>query len=123
MKRSMYLKYSYVFIALTLCADILYQPWALENNRFDLFLPSVAPRFFGCLAVTSLLISYKYSDIGHQVLAAAYIGLGCIIYEAVQPIVGLGTFDIKDVIAPGAATCLIIGAQLLSQRRSNLNAI
>ena len=78
--------------------DDIYRPWAYANQINDYGVADSSVSFFG--TITAIFFCYSLEkNLDYNFKFLVMDGLGCIIYEILQPYFELGIFDIKDIVA------------------------
>lgn len=86
----------------------IYRPWIYTNSIDDFGIAGSVVSFLGAVTAVFFLL-YVHGD-EHHYRDTFFTGIGCIVYEYLQPFLGLGYFDMNDIIGIllGISTSLLI---------------
>lgn len=84
------------FLSCVLMGEI-YRPWIYNNNIDDFGVAGSAVSFLGAITAVFFLL-YTHDTDEHYYRNIFFTCLGCIIYEYLQPFLGLGYFDTNDIV-------------------------
>lgn len=98
-KRISLLIAGFLAVVLTHFGAYMYREASLGDARLSSSLAGSAPSFGGTVG-TMLLFSGLFANTPVAAMRAAFgVGVGCLMYEFIQPIVRTGVFDWFDVLA------------------------
>ncbi len=106
--RQCYIFFAVVSFLLCVATGEIYRPWAYLNSFNHLGLADSGTSYFGSMTAVFYANIINPSRIYLVNIASALIG--CVIYECLQQMLGLGIFDIKDIFAIllGVVTATVI---------------
>ncbi|GAA0358194.1 hypothetical protein GCM10009092_22980 [Bowmanella denitrificans] len=87
----------FLFFLVTILMGEIYRGWIINSQVNDFGFSGVAPSFFSTVSFIFFAAYIKKRVLATTEFLACV--LGCVVYEAIQPYIGLGVFDLGDVSA------------------------
>lgn len=95
-KRRLYYKLFFIFLILTFSMSTIYRDYIYGNNTNDCGLADIFPNIGAVITASFLFMSKAQYESKLIVIFGSVIGF--IIYECIQIILPISTFDWKDII-------------------------
>jgi hypothetical protein len=108
--RVIYLVAFVLFFVLTEIGRKIYRPWVYQTHINDFGIADTIGNSLGTLTQIFLYLGLTNATKVESYRIIAFVTVGYIAYEIVQPILPRGTFDWKDVLATLAAGILAAAA-------------
>lgn len=86
------------FLAACLLMEACYRPWVYRNAILDYGVADSFPSFLGAIVVVLLFSSRADARRSEFSIASVAIA-GCLLYELLQPLLPIATFDPWDLVA------------------------
>lgn len=84
-------------MGLVFVGQVYYRPWVVENALDDFGLANYWPSLFGCFCAIFFATSFVKKR--ELIRCSFWTGVGCAVYEILQPMLGTGVFDWADLVA------------------------